>query len=103
MLPEQLRDAELIGRSDDQIDAVAAPQFFGIDLGVTPGRHHPRRLAAAQHPARQGAHAAVGVVGNGAGVDHVHLGRFVPFHTPIAGLLEGAGDGGGFGEIQLAP
>ena len=100
---KQLRNAELVGCAHHQAHSDAAADFLRIDLGIATGRHHESVLAAAQYSPHQAAHAAVGIVGNGAGIDHVHLGVVFPFDPAVALRLERAGDGGGLGKVQLAP
>ena len=100
---KQLRDAKFVGRAHHQAHPDAAADFLRIDLGIATGRHHESVLAAAQHSPHQAAHAAVGIFGDGAGIDHVHLGVVFPFDPAVALRLERAGDGGGLGKVQLAP
>ncbi len=71
---DDLADGRFVGIADDPLHAVEGGRLLGLALGVAAGHENGRARILAAQAADFAARVAVRLGGDGAGVDHVHVG-----------------------------
>ena len=95
-------DGPLVAIADHQIHPFDGGDAFRRKLGVTARDGHQRAGILPDEAPHEVAALLVGMLGDRTSVHHAYIGLLARLRAPKPALLELAGDGGGFGKIQLA-